>query len=223
MESGWWTVRRWPASRPSASPQLLPQFSVWPGFHQHQECSSLEVKKKKEKKSASPGVFEPSGVFYHKVVKEPFEVLSVCVCLRSRFSFACGDIFQEKKKIGSWDSLLWVRVRIRINPKGLHLKRSSHLCVCVCVRFSGGSSAGVERLTFHSIGQLQTEKEWISCLTCHQLTPGQERWNCFESSTKTRCFWFQPPGFTDQFWSDLWFRFVALKVSDIKAFLEFHS
>lgn len=133
MESGWWTVRRWPASRPSASPQLLPQFSVWPGFHQHQECSSLEVKKKKKKrKSASPGVFEPSGVFYHKVVKEPFEVLSVCVCLRSRFSFACGDIFQEKKKKESWDSLLCFRVRIRINPKGLHLKRSSHLCVCVC-------------------------------------------------------------------------------------------
>lgn len=133
-----------------------------------------------------------------------------------------GTFFRKKKK-ESWDSLLWVRVRIRINPKGLHLKRSSQLCVCVCVRFSGGSSAGVERLTFHSIGQLQTEKEWISCLTCHQLTPGQERWNCFEPSTKTRCFWFQPLGFTDQFWSDLGFRFVALKVSDIKAFLEFHS
>lgn len=27
---------------------------------------------------------------------------------------------------------MWVRVRIRINPKGLHLKRSSQLCVCVC-------------------------------------------------------------------------------------------
>ncbi len=44
MASGWWTARLWFVSRPSASPQLLRQYSVWPGFLLHQACSSPEVK-----------------------------------------------------------------------------------------------------------------------------------------------------------------------------------
>lgn len=44
MVSGWWTARPWLVSRPSASPQLLHQFSVWPGYPLHQACSSPEVK-----------------------------------------------------------------------------------------------------------------------------------------------------------------------------------
>lgn len=43
MASGWWTAKPWLVSRPSASPQLLHQFSVWPGSTLHRACSSLEV------------------------------------------------------------------------------------------------------------------------------------------------------------------------------------